>query len=197
MEKSAPSSPHEPTVGIVLIDSRSKPLYSNAQAVRILSFPRQLSDREAHSPRLSRTLSNLVADLVSSANSHSTTDFLSGKRRYKCRIYPLNSSTETANNGLNVILLERGALGTRDITDIALKFRLTEREKGTVKLLLEGLTTKEIAQRMNISPNTVKAFLRTVMLKLEVSNRSGILAKILGTLWLLMFQMGEGSNPFG
>jgi DNA-binding CsgD family transcriptional regulator len=65
---------------------------------------------------------------------------------------------------------------------MVLKFRLTERERGTVELLLEGLTTKEIAQRMNISPNTVKAFLRTVMLKLEVSNRSGILAKVLGTL---------------
>ncbi len=81
-----------------------------------------------------------------------------------------------------MLLLERGALGSRDITHTALKFGLTERERGTVELLLEGLTTKEIAQRMNISPNTVKAFLRAVMLKLGVSNRSGIVAKILSTL---------------
>jgi len=45
-------------------------------------------------------------------------------------------------------------------------------------LLSEGLTSKEIAVKMNISPNTVKAFLRFIMLKLGVTTRSGILGKI-------------------
>jgi DNA-binding CsgD family transcriptional regulator len=46
--------------------------------------------------------------------------------------------------------------------------------------LLQGLTSKEIAQRMGISPNTVKAFLRLVMVKMGVSTRSGIVGKIVG-----------------
>lgn len=179
MKKSEPSSPREPTVGIVLLDSQSKPLYYNAQAVRILSFPLQPNERKAGSVRLTRTLSNRVTALVRSADSPATTDFLSGRRHYKCRLYSLNATTETSRSALSVLFLERGALGSRDITHIAVKFRLTERERRTVELLLEGLTTKEIAQRMNISPNKVKAFLRAVMLKLEVSTRSGILAKIL------------------
>ena len=48
-----------------------------------------------------------------------------------------------------------------------------------MEFLIQGLSSKEIAYRMNISPNTVKAFFRLVMLKMEVSNRSGIMGKII------------------
>ena len=44
---------------------------------------------------------------------------------------------------------------------------------------MQGGTTKQIASRMNISPNTAKAFLRSVMFKTGAPSRSGILAKIL------------------
>jgi DNA-binding CsgD family transcriptional regulator len=46
--------------------------------------------------------------------------------------------------------------------------------------LLQGLTSKEIAARMSISPNTVKAFLRLVMVKMGVSTRSGIVGRVVG-----------------
>jgi DNA-binding CsgD family transcriptional regulator len=49
-----------------------------------------------------------------------------------------------------------------------------------VALLVEGLTSKEIANRMKISSNTVKAFLRLVMVKMGVSTRSGVVGKIIG-----------------
>jgi DNA-binding CsgD family transcriptional regulator len=61
------------------------------------------------------------------------------------------------------------------------QFALTERERETVELLLQGLTSKEIAIRMNISPNTVKAFLRLVMVKMGVSTRSGIVGRVVGS----------------
>jgi hypothetical protein len=47
-----------------------------------------------------------------------------------------------------------------------------------VEFLLQGLTSKEIANRMNISVNTVKAFLRLIMVKMNVSTRSGIAGKV-------------------
>ena len=58
---------------------------------------------------------------------------------------------------------------------------LTPREQETIQLLMEGLTSKEIAERMKISPSTVKAFLRLVMVKMGVSTRSGIVGKLLGS----------------
>jgi Bacterial regulatory proteins, luxR family len=48
-----------------------------------------------------------------------------------------------------------------------------------VEFLLSGLSSKEIADRMKISPNTVKATLRVVMIKMGVSTRSGIVGKII------------------
>jgi DNA-binding CsgD family transcriptional regulator len=42
-----------------------------------------------------------------------------------------------------------------------------------------GLATKELATRLNISPNTVKAFLRLVMIKMGVATRGEMFAKLL------------------
>ena len=67
------------------------------------------------------------------------------------------------------------------IAEISKRFGLTAREQETVQFLVEGLTSKEIAQRMKISPNTVKAFIRLVMVKMGVSTRSGIIGKIAGS----------------
>jgi DNA-binding CsgD family transcriptional regulator len=55
---------------------------------------------------------------------------------------------------------------------------LTPREREALILLTEGLTSKEIAQRMNISAHTVKGFVHLIMLKLGVTTRSGIVGKI-------------------
>jgi DNA-binding CsgD family transcriptional regulator len=79
------------------------------------------------------------------------------------------------------IILERHGSSAAALSDLARQFELTARECETVALLLEGLTSKEIATRMQISPNTVKAFLRLVMVKMDVSTRSGIVGKALGS----------------
>jgi len=78
-------------------------------------------------------------------------------------------------------MLERKMIGGVELAEICTRFGLTPREQVTVRLLFDGLTSKEIAGRMNISPNTVKAFLRLVMVKMGVSTRSGILGKIAGS----------------
>jgi DNA-binding CsgD family transcriptional regulator len=78
--------------------------------------------------------------------------------------------------------LERDAASSHSaLSEISEQFDLTHRERETVEFLLQGLTSKEIATRMKISPNTVKAFLRLVMVKMKVSTRSGIAGKIAGS----------------
>ena len=66
-----------------------------------------------------------------------------------------------------------------DITRWSDEFRLTDRERETVRFLLRGLTSKEIAREMRISPYTVKTFLRLVMVKVGASTRTGLVARIL------------------
>jgi DNA-binding CsgD family transcriptional regulator len=61
------------------------------------------------------------------------------------------------------------------------EYNLTTREQSVVILLSQGLTSKEIGVRLDISPNTVKAFLRIIMVKMGVSTRSGIVGRALST----------------
>jgi DNA-binding CsgD family transcriptional regulator len=77
-------------------------------------------------------------------------------------------------------MLERKCNEPGMIAEISARFGLTMRECETVQFLLEGFTSKEIASRMKISPNTVKAFIRLVMVKTGVSTRSGIIGRIVG-----------------
>jgi len=111
--------------------------------------------------------------------------FRSARRTYLCRSFtlevkkPLNNGA-SHNGGLHVVLLERRMNHTMRLSELSQRFGLTAREQQTAENLLEGLTSKEIAQRMNISPNTVKAFLRLTMVKMNVSTRSGIIGRIIG-----------------
>ena len=47
----------------------------------------------------------------------------------------------------------------------------TEREKDVLHLLLEGLSNKEISQRLVISGHTTKVHIASIYKKLEVTNR--------------------------
>ena len=79
-----------------------------------------------------------------------------------------------------VVVLERAISASCVVSQISAQFRLTRREQQAVTLLLQGLSNKEMAERLGISANTVKAFLRLVMIKMGASSRSGIAAKVLG-----------------
>jgi DNA-binding CsgD family transcriptional regulator len=65
------------------------------------------------------------------------------------------------------------------LDQVATDYRLTDREREALIGISMGLTSKELAVRMNISPNTVKAFLRLIMIKMGTSTRAGIVAKVL------------------
>jgi DNA-binding CsgD family transcriptional regulator len=58
------------------------------------------------------------------------------------------------------------------------RYEFTPREREVVWCLMEGLTSKQIATQMGISINTVKAFLRIVMVRMEVTTRSAIVGKL-------------------
>lgn len=104
--------------------------------------------------------------------------FRSGNRRYSCRAFRLDCNDRGKSHFWIALLLERFSSGTAAVTELSKQFDLTARERETVELLVQGLTSKEIATRMNISPNTVKAFLRLVMVKMDVSTRSGIVGRV-------------------
>lgn len=56
---------------------------------------------------------------------------------------------------------------------------LSLREKETLEFLVQGLTTKEIADRIGLSIHTVDTHLRNIYRKLHVHSRAGAVAKAL------------------
>jgi len=75
--------------------------------------------------------------------------------------------------------LEKVSSTSDAIYEVAAKYHLTDREQEALRGISMGLTSKEVATRMNISPNTVKAFLRLIMIKMGVTTRAGIVANLL------------------
>ena len=90
-------------------------------------------------------------------------------------------SVKHCSGGSIAILLERKPCGLLPLARISQQFNLTKREREALGHLLEGLSSKEIATRMNISTNTVKAFLRLTMIKTGVSSRCAIMGKVMMT----------------
>ena len=56
-------------------------------------------------------------------------------------------------------------------------FTLTDRERQVLELMVDGLSKKEIAARLDISFHTVDYFLRNIYAKLHVHNQAGAVAK--------------------
>jgi DNA-binding CsgD family transcriptional regulator len=165
--------------GFLLLDKSLGPVASNHEAIRILTYP-NLPERIK---RMDVFLADKIRTGLVSRQSSDVLDFVkefkSGKRRYFCRSFLVDTNGK-AIPVLAALLFERCSSGTSAVAQIGQDFELTQRERETVELLVQGLTSKEIALRMNISPNTVKAFLRIVMVKMGVSTRSGILGKVIG-----------------
>ncbi|MFJ4141963.1 LuxR C-terminal-related transcriptional regulator [Pseudomonas sp. NPDC089734] len=59
-----------------------------------------------------------------------------------------------------------------------LKSRLTNRETLVVSLLAEGMSNKQIAQKISISEYTVRDHLSSVFKKMEVDGRLALLVKL-------------------
>ncbi len=168
--------------GLIVVDSSLAVVAYNGEALQILTFP----DPPERIRQLDTWLSNKIrTDLVGRQSPPKFVEgFRSARRNYLCRSFPLElkgyQNGSGSAGGLLIVMLERKSNDPTKISEISQRFGLTAREQETVQYLLQGLTSKEIAQRMKISPNTVKAFLRLVMVKMNVSTRSGIIGRIVG-----------------
>ena len=162
--------------GLLLIGPNRDLIACNSEAVKILTFPSK--------PGKQRNLAALMAEKISleqlnaPASERRVAEFLSGKRRYICTANQIEMRGQNA--ATTAFLLYRVPSPEVTLSSISDRYNLTAREREAMWHLLHGLTSKEIAQQMNISPNTVKAFLRLVMTKMGVNTRAGVIGRIAG-----------------
>lgn len=83
-------------------------------------------------------------------------------------------AVETAVNGQMVLpqgSVTRRALGRGDQEAELLARQLTPKELEVLRLLAEGANSAEIARRLQISPNTVRTHVQSILAKLQVHSR--------------------------
>jgi DNA-binding CsgD family transcriptional regulator len=189
----------KPSVGVVLLDAQLRLVHYTAEAASILGYTSKLGE----SVPLDFVKAATRFQLANPSKVATAAEFTSGRRRYRCRAFLLDSNGNGNGHGNGqghapgaqgtgiaaishhadfpqpkiAVVLERVFTQPADITRWSEAYQLTSRECETVRLLMRGLTSKEIANEMNISPNTVKSFLKLVMAKVGASNRTGIIAK--------------------
>jgi len=152
---------------------------SNSEAVQILSYPSKPDRMKQLNVFLSDRIRTVLVD-HSTGESNGIKEYQSGRRRYICRRFQIDSNGRYSPQPAIAMIFERAATPDLALEEVCRQFDLTPRERETVELLVQGLTTKEIATRLGISPNTVKAFVRIVMVKMSVSTRSGIVGRLTG-----------------
>lgn len=76
--------------------------------------------------------------------------------------------------------LSRTILTFADISDTRPAISLTNRERQVVKCLARGMTSKETARELSLSPRTVEDYRARLIRKFEVRNFSGLMARLAG-----------------
>jgi DNA-binding CsgD family transcriptional regulator len=170
-----PKAPIMAEVGLVLMDTSLNIIASDWGAASILNYRNQPGSALC----LPEEILEILRSRKPSDRSPVKTHLRMEKNQYFCRIYLLESHEGPMGQPIVALHLERGSSANDAICEIVKQYHLTGREQEVLRGISLGLATKELAERMNISPNTVKAFLRLVMIKMGVTKRAGIVARIL------------------
>ena len=170
-----PKGPLIAEVGLVLMDSSLNIMASDWGAASILNHRNQPGATLCLPEEILELLRNRKPNDRSPVKMHLRME----KTEFFCRIYLLESHEGLMGQPMVALHLERDSSANDAICEIVKKYHLTGREQEVLRGISLGLATKELAERMNISPNTVKAFLRLVMIKMGVTKRAGIVAQIL------------------
>ncbi len=173
----SPTEATYPDVGMVLLDPALKIIGLDRGAVAILNG----GDCPGKRPPWGVSLPPAILDALRHGPCDQLPDLrASSGEEYACHAYLVEPQTTTGLKITALHLKKQHFRPQQDNVDaLSFEYRLTEREHEALRGIAQGLTTKELARQMSISPNTVKAFLRLIMIKMGVSTRAGIVAKLL------------------
>ncbi|MBI5303928.1 MAG: response regulator transcription factor [Chloroflexi bacterium] len=99
-------------------------------------------------------------------------------------VYELTRTIRAIHRGESVLdpkvtqaVLQRARRASKEA---APALTLTDQELGIVRLIAQGLTNKEIGERLFLSPNTIKFHISDIMQKLKVKRRAEVVFKAAG-----------------
>lgn len=171
-------------VGFILLDASLRILYANSEAIRIFAYPAAPIARRALHGYVANKIAAQLRSCQPSPAQPALTELSLGRRRYLCRCFALDQQsggcfTTGAFEPRLAALIERSNRAFVQLAQAGDQYELTPREREAMGFLLHGLTSKQIAVQMRVSPNTVKAFLHSIMVKMRVRTRAGMVGKVL------------------
>ena len=165
--------------GLILIDSFFVPIAFNHEGAAILTYPNQPNMERIDALRIPPEILDGIRRYKLTDSPVMLMPFQAGRREYICHAFSLNFCNTSSAQPIFALILQRSSSADETVDRIAAQFHLTEREREALQGISMGLSSKELAARMRISPNTVKAYLHLVMVKMGVTSRAGIVAKML------------------
>jgi DNA-binding CsgD family transcriptional regulator len=170
-----PSLERRTDVGLVLMDLSYQTIGYDRGAAAILNGGLQPATGFSLPRELQQAIQAANPAELPAVRMH----FRRGTNEYKCHAYLVRSQNSAFPQKILALHLERDCTGEDAVAKLTVQYHLTAREQEALSGIAMGLSTKDLADRMRISPNTVKSFLRLIMIKVGVTTRGEIVAKLL------------------
>lgn len=169
---------------ILVFDRRGEILYANPPADRLLSLQTEDEMVVVAENRPGRPLFAVLSELVDRCASSPTeapswrgTLEAADGRVISCEVTRL-PSLENFSDTVLVILQQFGSESAARVDGFCASHGLSPREQEVVLLAVEGLTTVAIADRLGISPHTVRDHFKNLYRKTGASSRSELLGLV-------------------
>ena len=161
--------------GVILLTSSLEPIAFDAGAAALMKDHGQQRGRQDSAFCIPEEILSLLRRRKHGNGTCERMSARIGSHQYICRIYAMRSAAQP----MLLLHLQRDIAAMDAVYRLAKEYVLTDREKEALLGLALGLSSKEVAERMSISPNTVKAYVRLIMIKMGVTRRSAIVGKLL------------------
>jgi DNA-binding CsgD family transcriptional regulator len=174
-------------IGLAFYDARGELVHRNRTLRRIL-------DENKSEPAVQNEIESVVREFCSqlaedqdhdSSRGHVFDDIATRELRLAEKCYRLRvgfTGMELFGHGSSVIVTLDDDPGSAVVSDDQLReqFGLTGREIRVARLISTGCSNADIAQRLYISPHTVRRHTEKILRKLNVSTRAHVASAMLG-----------------
>lgn len=179
------------SIGVLVFSATLQLLYMNRQAQELTRHLHEARTGYPVKDAIPLEVMGLCEDLVSLLQTHPAVKDWEQVQRTRVTMTPrcpmllrgfgIPHAKSSREGRLVVLMEELHAQMELSEARVQERYRLTDREQTIVAYLLQGLTNKAIANRMELSEHTVKDHLRHIMKKTNTTTRTGLLARILFT----------------
>lgn len=168
------------TSGVVILDASGEILYLNQEASSILST--FCSDSTSSDPsHINKVILDALQENPGSLSGPTSTIIQCPETEstYSLRAMPLDKPHKKGKSCI-MVLIEGVTIHRKfDMNVVQKQFGLTKRETEVTFCLTKGLTNKEIANLLSLSPETVHDYVKQIMKKFNTTTRAGIVGKVL------------------